>query len=130
MSTIRVDYDNARTQAKQLQSAAVKCDEIVRQLRLSAKGVSYFWEGAAAEAFQEAMNKRIVEVREIGERAEALAVQIRRITDDLEEVEQQLKAAVEAQQSSRTSNGTGSGGGFSGESGFSGGGGGRSGGAF
>ena len=123
MSTIRVDYDNARAQAKQLKRAAAKCDEIVRQLQLSSKGIPDYWEGASSVAFQAVMNERVAGIRKIGKRAEALAEQIRRVADELEEAERRLKAAAEEQQVSQVATGTGHGGAFSGTGGFGGGGG-------
>ena len=95
MSTIRVDYVNARTQAKKLQSAASECEDVVRNLRSLMNRTSACWEGAAADAFLLALQKRIQEVQKIHDRANGLASQIRRVADEFEETERRIKAEAE-----------------------------------
>lgn len=95
MSTIRVDYVNARTQAKKLQSAASECEDVVRNLRSLMDRTSSCWEGAAADAFLLALQKRIQEVQKIRDRASGLASQIRRVADEFEEAERRIDAESE-----------------------------------
>ncbi len=91
MSTIRVDYDNARAQAKKLQAAADDCDCVVRQLKGTLGCIPGEWDGAAAEAFSTGVQKRISEISGLAADTRSLAAQIRRAADELEETEHRLK---------------------------------------
>lgn len=124
MSMIRVDYDNARTQAKNLDSTIADCEIAIRWLKTALARIPSCWEGDAANIFMEAIQKRIQEIQQIRDRAEQLARLIRRVADDFEEAERRITDLVGAVSQGITgspSNGDGSGGGFSGGSGFGGG---------
>lgn len=96
MSTIRVNYANARAQARKLQKVSSDCDEVVRNLKRALQEVNDCWEGQAADAFCLVLQQRINEVRTIGDEAERLAAQIRRVADEFEAAERRIKAAAEA----------------------------------
>lgn len=128
MSTIRVDYVNARTQAKKLQSAASECEDVVRNLRSLMDRTSTYWEGVAADTFRLALQKRIQEVQKIRDQSEQMAVLIRRVADEFEETERRMKEMLasttqtDSFATSTPSNGDGAGGGFSSSAGLGGGG--------
>ena len=96
MSMIRVDYGNARQQARKLQTAADNCGEVIRKLQTAVRQLPDSWEGASAEAFLEASRQQIAEIRATQERLEAVAAHIRRVADELERKEKELAAAMEA----------------------------------
>ena len=70
MGTIRVDYDNARAEANKLLSAADDCERVVRQLRAASRSVPAEWEGAAADAFLIAVERRIAELQSLDQISE------------------------------------------------------------
>lgn len=113
MSTIRVDYANARAQAKKLQAAADDCDQVVRQLKGTLSHIPSEWDGAAADAFSTGVQKRISEISSLAANTRSLAAQIRRVADELEETERRLKAQMgqstkgTAKSGSKSSNGGG-----------------------
>lgn len=127
MSMIRVDYSNARAQAKKLDSAVAECETTIQRLNTVLTKVPACWEGDSASVFLVATQKRIQEVNKIRDRAEQIAALIRRVADEFEEAERRMKEALAASAtgslaSSTLSNGDGSGGGFSSGAGFGGGG--------
>lgn len=96
MGTIRVDYDNARAEANKLLSAADDCERVVRQLRAASRSIPAEWEGAAADAFLIAVERRIAELTKLGSDIRGSAKQIRRIADDLEEAERRIRSQIDA----------------------------------
>jgi len=117
MSFIRVDYANARSQAKKLRQASEDCETTIRKLNQLAGQVPDCWEGASAEAFLVAVRRRITELNDLRENFLSVSNHIQRVADELEAREKELKAALEADQVA-TNYGAGN-------SGFGGGGGGR-----
>ena len=97
MGTIRVDYANARAQAKKLQAVASDCDDVVRQLNNAISNVPNCWDGESADAFVLSVQARIKEVRQIGSNAASVATQICRVADELEETERRIQAEIAAQ---------------------------------
>ena len=77
MSMIRVDYANARAQAKKLQAAADDCDQVVRQLKGTLSHIPGEWDGAAASAFSAGVQKRISEISGLADNIRSMAVHIR-----------------------------------------------------
>ena len=63
MGSIRVDYANARAQAKKLQTIASDCNEVVRQLNTAIGNVPSCWDGESADAFVLSVQARIREVK-------------------------------------------------------------------
>lgn len=94
MSMIRVDYANARAQAKKLQAAADDCDQVVRQLEGTLSHIPGEWDGAAASAFSAGVQKRLSEISGLADNIRSMAVHIRRVADELEETERRLKNQV------------------------------------
>ena len=124
MSMIRVDYDNARMQAKKLNSTVADCEIAIQRLKTALAKVPPCWEGGAASVFLVATQKRIQEIQRIRDRAEQLARLIRRVADDFEESERRMEdlfGAVSQGATSSPSNRAGFGGGFSSGAGFGGG---------
>ena len=124
MSMIRVDYDNAQAQAKKLDSTIADCEIAIQRLKMVIAKIPPCWEGDAASIFLIAMQKRIQEIQRIRDRAEQMAILIRRVADDFEESERRMKdlfGAVSQGATSTSSNGDGSGGGFSSGAGVGGG---------
>lgn len=102
MGSIRVDYANARAQAKKLQAVASDCDDVVRQLNNAINSVPNCWDGESADAFVLSVQARIKEVRKIGSNAASVAAQIRRVADELEEAERRVQAEIAAQKGGLT----------------------------
>lgn len=94
MNTIYVNYANARAQARNLQSAASECAEVARNLRMALEQSSYAWEGEAADAFRSAVRRRLQETQQMEDTARALAQQILRVVEDLEEAERRVKNQI------------------------------------
>lgn len=123
MSMIRVDYSNARAQAKKLDSAVAECETVIRNLNTVVSKLPSCWEGGAANAFLSVTQKRVREIKEIRDRAEQMAALIRRVADEFEEAEQKMKESLAANATVNShSKGDGSPGGFSGGAGSGGGG--------
>ena len=96
MGAIRVNYANARAQARKLQKVSSDCDDIVQNLRKALQEVAACWEGQAADAFCLLLQQRINEVQSIGNTAEQLARQIRRVADEFEAAERRIKSESNA----------------------------------
>lgn len=96
MSMIRVDYNNARLQAKKLYAAVSDCEIAIQRLQSVLSKVPYCWEGDAANVFIMAVQKRIREIQKIRDQAEQMAVLIRRVADEFEETERRMKEALAA----------------------------------
>lgn len=124
MSMIRVDYSNARVQAKKIDSAVVQCEVAIQRLNNVLTKVQTCWEGEAASIFLYSMQKRIQEIKTIRDRAEQTAALIRRVADDFEESERRMREMLADSSAivGTSSNGDGLGGGFSCGSGYGGGG--------
>lgn len=116
MSIIRVDYANARNQARKLQRASEDCETIIKQFDQLVAQVPNCWEGVSADAFIVALKRQMMELRVLKEEYSSLGSHIRRVADELEAKERELKAAMRADQAAASSMG--------GSSGFGGGGGG------
>lgn len=102
MSTIRVDYSNARAQAKKLQTVASDCNEVVRHLNSAINNVPNYWDGSSADAFILSVQSRIKDIKKISNDASILAAQIRRVADELEAAERRIQAEITAQTGSLT----------------------------
>lgn len=96
MSMIRVDYSNARAQAKKLDSAVAECETVIRNLNTVVSKLPSCWEGGAANAFLSVTQKRVREIKEIRDRAEKMAALIRRVADEFEEAERKMKEELAA----------------------------------
>lgn len=94
---IRVDYDSARRQASILQEVANEYEETSRSLKRTLSEVADCWEGAAANAFILATQRRITQLNKLCDEAKSIAKQIRRAADEFEAAEQRLKAEMESQ---------------------------------
>ena len=99
MSLIRIDYENARAQARQLEQSEQQCSQALRQ---QLAGV---WAGEAADTYDQAAERRLREIRKIQDELSRLANTIRKAADEFEAAEARTKASMSA------SGGTGSGGG-------------------
>ena len=104
MSLIRIDYENARAQARQLEQSEQQCSQIaqsIQALRQQLAGVR----AGAADTYDQAAERRLREIRKIQDELSRLAHTIRKAADEFEAAEARTKASMSA------SGGTGSGGG-------------------
>ena len=97
MSMIRVNYDNARAQARQLEQSEQECARIVQGLQTLQRQLAELWEGEAAQAYAQALAKRIQAARGIQDEIGRLAAMIRRAADEFEAAEQKTKANMAAE---------------------------------
>lgn len=107
MSMIRVNYDNARAQARQLEQSEQECGRIVQGLQTLQRQLAELWEGEAAQA----LAKRIQAARGIQDEIGRAAAMIRRAADEFEAAEQKTKASMAQQGGGFGSFGGGGGGG-------------------
>lgn len=104
MSLIHIDYDNARAQARRLQEAADDCAAAERALQKELSNLPGYWSGEAADACAAVLGTRIQELQSMRRDAENLASTIRRVANQFEEKERQLKAALAAAEAAQKSN--------------------------
>ena len=97
MSMIRVNYDNARAQARQLEQSEQECGRIVQGLQTLQRQLAELSEGEAAQAYAQALAKRIQAARGIQDEIGRLAAMIRRAADEFEAAEQKTKANMAQQ---------------------------------
>ena len=97
MSMIRVNYDNARAQARQLEQSEQECGRIVQGLQTLQRQLAELWEGEAAQAYAQALAKRIQAARGIQDEIGRAAAMIRRAADEFEAAEQKTKASMTQQ---------------------------------
>ena len=98
MSLIRIDYENARAQARQLEQSEQQCSQI-------AQSIQALRQQLAADTYDQAAERRLREIRKIQDELSRLAHTIRKAADEFEAAEARTKASMSA------SGGTGSGGG-------------------
>ena len=96
MSLIRIDYENARAQARQLEQSEQQCSQIAQSIQALRQQLAGVWAGEAADTY---------EIRKIQDELSRLAHTIRKAADEFEAAEARTKASMSA------SGGTGSGGG-------------------
>lgn len=112
MSLIRVDYENARAQARRLEQSGQQCSQIARELLALQRQLAGVWTGEAADAYDQVIAQRLREIRKIQDEASRIAWTIRNVADELEAAEERAKAAMAAQETPSFGGG-GSGGGGS-----------------
>ena len=106
MSLIRIDYENARAQARQLEQSEQQCSQIAQSIQALRQQLAGVWAGEAADTYDQAAERRLREIRKIQDELQRLAHTIRRkAADEFEAAEARTKASMSA------SGGTGSGGG-------------------
>lgn len=118
MSRIRVDYDNARRQAKRLSQIENDCYQIANMIEKLKAETTSVWEGTSADVFRLALEKRSVEIRKISKNAKELSVWIMQAVKNLEEAEKRVEDSVNAINTSFTGTRGGQGGGGGGGRGF------------
>lgn len=91
---IQIDYDNARANAKKLQSAADVCAAAARSMQSSAEGISGFWRGGAANLFTQMAKQWGANTYAIEKELDTLAAQITKAANDMEQKEKELAAAA------------------------------------
>lgn len=96
MPSIRIDYDNTRTNARKLMQAAEVCEDSSRRLTTARNDIPSYWNGVAAETYITALEKWTRESAQLQEDLNSLARQIIRIADEFEEAEQRIKEATES----------------------------------
>ena len=98
MSLIRIDYENARAQARQLEQSEQQCSQIAQSIQALRQQLAGVWAGEAADTYDQAAERRLRELSR-------LAHTIRKAADEFEAAEARTKASMSA------SGGAGSGGG-------------------
>ena len=91
MSLIRIDYENARAQARQLEQSEQQCSQIAQSIQALRQQLAGVWAGEAADTYDQAAERRLHTIR--------------KAADEFEAAEARTKASMSA------SGGTGSGGG-------------------
>ena len=109
MSLIRIDYENARAQARQLEQSEQQCSQIAQSIQALRQQLAGVWAGEAADTYDQAAERRLREIRKIQDELSRLAHTIRKAADEFEAAEARAKASMSA------AGGTGSGGGGGGE---------------
>lgn len=105
MSLIRIDYENARAQARQLEQSEQQCSQIAQSIQALRQQLAGVWAGEAADTYDQAAERRLREIRKIQDELLRLAHTIRKAADEFEAAEARTKASMSA------SGGMGSGGG-------------------
>jgi len=96
MATIKINYDNARANAKKLQSAASDCAACEKSAENSAGGVGAYWNGTASDAFVQLLKGWIKTNKTIEQDMNTLAAQIIKIANEMEAAEKKIAAAAGA----------------------------------
>ena len=102
MSLIRIDYENARAQARQLEQSEQQCSQIAQSIQALRQQLAGVWAG---DTYDQAAERRLREIRKIQDELSRLAHTIRKAADEFEAAEARTKASMSA------SGGMGSGGG-------------------
>lgn len=94
MSLIRVDYENARAQARQLEQSGQQCSQIAREILALQRQLAGVWTGEAADAYDQAMAQRLREIGKIQDEMLRIARTIRKAADEFEAAEARTKVAM------------------------------------
>ena len=78
MSLIRIDYENARAQARQLEQSEQQCSQIAQSIQALRQQLAGVWAGEAADTYDQAAERRLREIRKIQDELSRLAHTIRK----------------------------------------------------
>ena len=81
MSLIRIDYENARAQARQLEQSEQQCSQIAQSIQALRQQLAGVWAGEAADTYDQAAERRLREIRKIQDELSRLAHPIRKAAD-------------------------------------------------
>ena len=87
MSLIRIDYENARAQARQLEQSEQQCSQIAQSIQALRQQLAGVWAGEAADTYDQAAERRLREIRKIQDELSRLAHTIRKAADEFEAAE-------------------------------------------
>lgn len=96
MSLIRIDYENARAQARRLEQSGQQCSQIAREILGLQRKLAGVWAGEAADAYDQAMTQRLREIGKIQDEMLRIARTIRKAADEFEAAEARTKTAMSA----------------------------------
>ena len=65
MSLIRIDYENARAQARQLEQSEQQCSQIAQSIQALRQQLAGVWAGEAADTYDQAAERRRRMVRRL-----------------------------------------------------------------
>ena len=96
MSLIRIDYENARAQARQLEQGEQQCGQIAQGMLALRQQLAGVWTGEAADAYDQVIAQRLREIGKIQDEMSRIARTIRKAADEFEAAEARTKAAMSA----------------------------------
>jgi len=96
MSLIRIDYENARAQARQLERGEQQCRQIAQKILAIRQQLAEVWIGEAADAYDQTIAQRLREIGKIQDEMLRIARTIRKAADEFEAAEARTKTAMSA----------------------------------
>lgn len=95
MGEIRVNYANARRQARRLRGAAEDCREIISHLKGVGGELPGCWTGDAANTYMLEIDERATDISKIQSDLSELAMIIQRVADEFEAAERRMKERIQ-----------------------------------
>lgn len=94
MGLIRVDYDRAIALAKELEDAARKCEDSLRDLKTERGNSEAFWQGVSGNAMRSQMEAAERELKAAKGQLTTIAANIRRVAEELRQKDAALGAVI------------------------------------
>lgn len=112
MGNIRVNYDDARSSVRRLNSIASEWDNVATNLSRIANETPSFWQGESSDVFLQVLQNGISEISRAKEKLEQSASLLQKIVTEFEKTEGKIQAQIGSAGTSATAGqGGGSGGG-------------------
>lgn len=94
MAFLRIDYEKAIAQAKELERAAELCGTSLNDLRRERNNSEAFWTGNAGNAMRGQMEASERELGNVKSQLVTIAADIRRVAEELKKKDMELKNRI------------------------------------
>ena len=96
MSFLRVDYDKAIAQAKELESAAERCGQSLKDLRNERGSSETYWVGVSGNAMRSQIAAAEKDLSAARSQLISIAASIRRVAEELKRTDETVKGMIES----------------------------------
>ena len=94
MSFLRVDYDRAIAQAKNLDAAADMCRKALNDLNRDRNASEAVWVGESGDAMRMQMQAAVKELDSTRSQLTAIAASIRRVAEELKKKDEEMRRKI------------------------------------
>ncbi|MDE6971835.1 MAG: WXG100 family type VII secretion target [Lachnospiraceae bacterium] len=92
---LRIDYEKAMAQAKELEGAAERCGQSLSNLRNEKGALGTYWVGESGNAMREQIAVAEGNLTSAQSQLIAIAASIRRVADELKRADETIKGLIE-----------------------------------